>query len=95
MKLLKAGELYLSEKGLNPKQIAFFRECVQRAEKQKRRKSKLMEKFFDLKFEEWIEPMATEDLLKISQPVGELKGPFHIQQLKEHFRKEVFGEIQR
>ena len=95
MKLLKAGELYLSEKGFESEADRLFRECVQRAEKQKEEKSKLMEKFFDLKFEEWIEPMATEDLLKISQPVGELKGPFHIQQLKEHFRKEVFGEIQR
>ena len=91
MKLLKAGELYLSEKGFESEADRLFRECVQRAEKQKEEKTKLMEKFFDLKFEEWIEPMANEDLLKISQPVGELKGPFHIQQLKEHFRKEVFA----
>ena len=90
MKLLKAGELYLSEKGFESEADRLFRECVQRAEKQKEEKTKLMEKFFDLKFEEWIEPMANEDLLKISQPVGELKGPFHIQQLKEHFRKEIF-----
>ena len=91
MKLLKAGELYLSEKGFESESDRLFRECVQRAEKQKEEKTKLMEKFFDLKFEEWIEPMATEDLLRISQPVGELKGPFHIQQLKEHFRKEIFA----
>ena len=35
MKLLKAGELYLSEKGFESEADRLFRECVQRAEKQK------------------------------------------------------------
>ncbi len=43
MKLLKAGEPYLSEKGFEAEEDRLFRECVQRAEKQKEEKSKLVE----------------------------------------------------
>jgi len=90
MKLLKAGEPYLSEKGYEAQEDRLFREYIQRAEKQKEEKNNLLQKFFDLKFEEWLEPMSDQDLLKISQPVGEFKGTFHLQQLKDHFKKEVF-----
>jgi predicted transcriptional regulator len=79
MKLLKAGQPYLSEKGFEPEEDRLFRECVQRAENRKIEKANLVEKFFDLKFEEWIGPLSDEDLLKISAPVGE-----------DHFRREIF-----
>ena len=93
MKLLKASEPYLSEKGHEPEEDRLFRECIVRAEKHKIEKDKLKEKFLDLKFEQWLEPMADEELLKIVQPVGKLKGQFHLQQLKDHFKNEIFNGL--
>ena len=93
MKLLKAGEPYLSEKGFEAQEDRLFREYVQRAEKQKQEKNKLLEKFLELKFDEWLESISDEQKKTLATRIGDFMGLLHRQDLKEYFKKNEMDKI--
>jgi hypothetical protein len=90
MKLLKNGQIYISEKGYELEEDRLYRELIERAEKKKEEKLKLESRMAEIKFEEWLENISDEEKRNLVEPIGEFMGLLHRQELKEYFKREVY-----
>ena len=67
------------------------KEMIERLEAQKKERDSRKEKLETLLFEQWLETITDEEKKTLAVPMGDFMGAFHLQELKEYFRKEVYS----